>query len=1624
MIRILFFSLLILIGLSGQFLLAQNRTRPTVPVPNGFEINSYTGNLYHRRTDLSIPSQGLSIDITFSYNATRRSRNWGIGKGWTFTYNMAYYTDNAGVWIERADGRRDLYQKSGSTYVPPTGIYDVLTEYEAGKFYVQTKDGLRYYFDNATHKRLTRLQDVNGNQINLTYTDTLLTKLTHSSGHTVNFSWTSGRLTEIKDNSCSPERTISYQYDAKGNPTQVTNPLGDFVKYYADTTARIVGYTDEGGNNMSIFYNKNGAVSKVVSCATSHTFSYVPRQLKTFVSEQVNGQSVVTTYAFDDKGRVISKHGNCCGFNLEYSYDANNNISQLTDGNKKSTVYAYDGNGNVLKETDPAGNVTTYTYEATYNKVTSLTDKNGNTTTFKYDTKGNLTEIDKPLGVIEKSTYDAKGNRISYTNANNFTTSYAYDTNGNLIKLTDPEGGIYTYTYDCYGNQLTATDPENYTTTYQYNALNQRINMTDALGQVTTYTYNKLRQLATETNALGKTTSYAYDGLGRRIKTTLPLGNSTATEYDGQGNVIKETDGNGNSTTYTYNNRKQPLSVTDALGNTVYYEYDDAGNKLSTTDKNGNITRFAYDDLYRLTKITDALGGVTTYSYDAMGNRTTEIDANGNTTTYSYDALHRLTKRTDALNYSEQYTYDAVGNRLTAKDKNGNLTTTTYDKLNRRKTITNALGGVTSFTYNAYGKTTTEKDPLNRATTYSYDGNHRLITIVNALNEVTTYTYDAAGNKKTVAYPNGKIETYSYDDNNQLLTTTDQIGTVVTYTYDSNGNISTEKDGNGNTTSYTYDARDQLIKTTFPNQTTLQLAYDANGNKTKETNQKGNVTVFAYDKLNRATTITDPLGYNNRFTYDAQGNLINIIDAKGNTTSYTYDNRNKISLQTYADGSTKRFAYDAQGSIIQKTIGSGTTIQYKYDVLNRLTERQYPGNVKETLDYDAASYLVKATNANATITLSYDAVGRLLKEDNNGKSTVYAYNIAGKSKSIDYPGGTKIVWQLDNRNRLIEVKRNGSTLAGLQYDGADRLTKKSFQNGTATDYGYDTMSNLLSLTATPASQLNIRYQYDPSDQRTLTQRLHKPTRSETYGYDADFQLKNFASGQYSNNQLNPSFAYQYTYDALGNRSTSKEGAIEKTYAVNYTNQYTTINTNGSNAPPTYDRNGNLLSDGSNTYEYDPENRLLSIQNGTAKVTYTYDALGRRVSRTQAGTTTQYYYDLDNVIEESTNGAVKSYVYGSEIDQILYANVGTNDYYYQTDDLNSVQNITNASGNVLEYYTYDPFGTPHIFSPADVELASSTLNNLLYTGRSYEFTFKTYHYRNREMIPSLGRFAQRDPLEYIDGLNTYAYVNNNVANATDPLGLVNWWGVGISIGSIAFNSIGFVGSALLTVAGAPTVAGSALGVLGLGVFGYGIAADAANLMAALNDEAPVSSGGFLGDAAKHYFPCDENLQRAGQIADLGLGLLTGGGIKLATERALERKVAQETERKLAEEALKRKFAQEAAEMLEKKVAQEPAKAGWKVGEPITNLTAKGNVPAWSTVRQRFWKNEAFFNSSAYSESNLLRMQKGLAPQRLNPNTGLMESMELHHNIVPQRDGGLFDFIKVWPDEHRALDPFRR
>jgi filamentous hemagglutinin len=97
--------------------------------------------------------------------------------------------------------------------------------------------------------------------------------------------------------------------------------------------------------------------------------------------------------------------------------------------------------------------------------------------------------------------------------------------------------------------------------------------------------------------------------------------------------------------------------------------------------------------------------------------------------------------------------------------------------------------------------------------------------------------------------------------------------------------------------------------------------------------------------------------------------------------------------------------------------------------------------------------------------------------------------------------------------------------------------------------------------------------------------------------------------------------------------------------------------------------------------------------------------------------------------------------------------------------------------------------------------------------------------------------------------------------------------------------------------------------------------------------------------------------------------------------------------------------------------------WKVGEYIYNPTARGE-PSWSTVRSRYWKNQAAQPGAVrrWGADNVQLMRKGRAPQRYNPDKGGMESMELSHEPIPQREGGT-DFVPRWPQDHATVDPYR-
>ncbi len=182
--------------------------------------------------------------------------------------------------------------------------------------------------------------------------------------------------------------------------------------------------------------------------------------------------------------------------------------------------------------------------------------------------------------------------------------------------------------------------------------------------------------------------------------------------------------------------------------------------------------------------------------------------------------------------------------------------------------------------------------------------------------------------------------------------------------------------------------------------------------------------------------------------------------------------------------------------------------------------------------------------------------------------------------------------------------------------------------------------------------------------------------------------------------------------------------------------------------------------------------------------YRYDALGRRVGKVAQPTgtpiETTYYHDGDRVIEQrdTLGGPATTYVHGHDIDDVLTLDRGAAAFYFHQNHLGSVAALTDATGNIVERYVYDGYGAPTIRDAAGLPVPanpwgtphSAVANPHLFTGRELDEETGLHFFRARYYDARLGRFLQRDPLEYVDGMNLYEYVRSGPATGTDPLGL--------------------------------------------------------------------------------------------------------------------------------------------------------------------------------------------------------------------------------------------------------------
>ena len=149
------------------------------------------------------------------------------------------------------------------------------------------------------------------------------------------------------------------------------------------------------------------------------------------------------------------------------------------------------------------------------------------------------------------------------------------------------------------------------------------------------------------------------------------------------------------------------------------------------------------------------------------------------------------------------------------------------------------------------------------------------------------------------------------------------------------------------------------------------------------------------------------------------------------------------------------------------------------------------------------------------------------------------------------------------------------------------------------------------------------------------------------------------------------------------------------------------------------------------------------------------------------------------------------------------------YTYRKDAQGNIIAILDKRGNVVVEYNYDAWGINTIVDGSDMLLA--TLNPFRYRGYYYDTETGLYYLKTRYYDPTLGRFMTIDGIEYLDpesinGLNLYAYCNNNPVMYVDPNGN-KWWHWVVAAVAV----VGITVATVFTAGGAALAIGTALGV---------------------------------------------------------------------------------------------------------------------------------------------------------------------------------------------------------------------
>lgn len=346
---------------------------------------------------------------------------------------------------------------------------------------------------------------------------------------------------------------------------------------------------------------------------------------------------------------------------------------------------------------------------------------------------------------------------------------------------------------------------------------------------------------------------------------------------------------------------------------------------------------------------------------------------------------------------------------------------------------------------------------------YEYDLRGDVVLIREPNGAETRYSYDADRRLTEVRHPDGSTSVYEYDGQGRLAAA-DERGVGCRFAHDSRGRLVRLQRGDAPAAIYRYDAEGRVCEARA-GAVTSSTAYDSHGRIRALDQTFDGVRLearFEYDEAGLLSSLhlpgqSLPLNYR----WDGRGRPLEVRRGEERLASFRYDDAARVSEVHFAngvvetsrsdpvDGRTMEVEAAREGKVLLRrrftyspslqATGDGTSA-YRYDALGRLTEVQKDGAVLLRYAHDAADNRSRSEGPEGRREYRHDLLGRLL-EITTGDGVLIetrTYDRLGRL-ALRSSAGAEWTYRYDDADRLLEVRRNGTTRAEYVYDHKGRL---------------------------------------------------------------------------------------------------------------------------------------------------------------------------------------------------------------------------------------------------------------------------------------------------------------------------------------------------------------------------------------------------------------------------------------------------------------------------------------------------------------------------------------------------------------------------------------------------------